>query len=125
MRKSIVVLSGLALALAGCVYPTIAQRQAYLAQFIGASEADLVRALGVPTRSIDADGHRFLAYDERKVDILPGYGMGSYWNGFYGPFFGPPIYAGTPQQVLVRECETTFELNGGKVASFSLRGNAC
>ncbi len=124
MRKLLALMS--VLALAACVYPSLAQRQAYLAQFIGVSETDLVRTLGVPTRTIDADSHHFLAYVERTTDVFPAYGWGgNYWNGYYGTFYGPPIYGGLPQQVIERVCETTFELQGGKVQSFSLRGNAC
>ncbi len=125
MRKLIAPMLPL-LALAGCVFPSIAQRQAYLAQFVGASEADLVRTFGVPSRTIDADGHHFLAYVEQHDDVLPGYAYGynAYGYGYgYGPFFGPPVFGAS--QVVVRSCETTFELNGGKVTTFTLRGNAC
>jgi hypothetical protein len=108
--------------LGGCV-DQLAARQAELAPLVGRSEADLVRQLGVPSRSFEAEGHRFLAYSERRVDIVPG----------FAPFYGPPgfyggVYAGSfafGPEVVERGCETTFEIVEGKVASFSLRGNAC
>ena len=85
-------------ALAGCALPNrLAEREAMLGSFIGQSEADVVRELGVPSRVFEADGHR--------------YGFG------YGPGFPPDI--------IQRSCETTFEVVNGKVFSFALRGNAC
>ena len=121
MRKVFAFLS--LLGLAGCVYPDVAQRQAYLQQFVGAPEADLVRTLGVPTRTIDADGHHFLAYSEDRSEVIPAYGFGGYWGG-YGQYYGPPVFGGATT-VIHRACETTFELNAGRVTGFSLRGNAC
>lgn len=124
MRRFSILLIALPL-LAACVSPADlrAEREAQLGGFIGQTEADLVRALGVPSRQFEADGRRFLAYIERRVDLVPGYmpfrpyGYG-FGNGFgYGPGF--------PPQAIERSCETTFESVGGKVSGYSLRGNAC
>ena len=107
--------------LSGCVSPAEmrAERDAQLGSFIGQSESDLVRALGVPSRQFEADGHRFLAYVTRRVELVPGtMPLLPYRYGFgYATGFGP--------QAIERSCETTFEIVAGKVFSFSLRGNAC
>jgi hypothetical protein len=98
----------------------LAARRAALAPLVGQSEADLVRALGVPTRSFDSGGHRFLEYEARDVSIIPGLpGHG------FGPWGSWGYYGAMPPQVVERVCDTTFEVANGRVASFTLRGNAC
>ncbi len=91
--------------LTGCVMRP--DRRAVLNPLIGHPEADAVRVLGVPNRSLDTDGRRFLAY----VDS---------WGAPYGAYgydTSPDFYVWT--------CETTLEIVQGKVASYVLRGNAC
>lgn len=107
--------------LAGCtsLADLRAEREAQLGSFIGQSEADLVRTLGVPSRQFETDGHRFLAYLERRVDFVPGYSPFRPYR--YGFGFAP----GFPPQAIERSCETTFEIVTGQVFSYALRGNAC
>jgi len=115
--------------LGGCAgYNVGATRRAQANALIGQSEADLVRALGVPTRTIETEGRRFLAYEDRRLDILPGFGGG--YAGFgYGGFHrfggGFGLGAGFPDEIVERGCDTTFELSGGRVQAYTLRGNAC
>ena len=119
MRRP-VLLFFLILLLAGCVNQ-LAQRKALMNQFVGRPEPELVQRLGVPTRSYETAGVKYLAYDESRVDIvpsLPPYGPGPWWD--YGGYGG-----GFPPQVVNLVCETTFAVAGGVVQSYSLRGNAC
>jgi len=114
MRRSILLTL---LLLAGCVIgPTRAQ---VMTQYIGADEATLVQALGVPSRTFETGGIKFLAYDERRTEVIPPppgpFGWG-YGYGWYSPF---------PATVVQYACETTFEVVAGRVRSFNLRGNAC
>jgi len=109
----------LSMSLAGCVNQLVA-RQAWLNQFIGHSEPDLVKQLGVPSRSYETGGVKYLAYDESRVELLPSmphYGFGPWWAGSYG--------GGFPPQVVYLVCETTFSVADGVVKSYTLRGNAC
>ena len=104
-------------ALAGCA--TGISRQQVLQSLVGRPESDALRTLGAPNRTIQANGNRFLAYDERYVDYVPA--LPAY--GPFGPFgFG---YVGAPSLPVVRACETTLEVTAGRVASWTLRGNAC
>lgn len=101
------------LAAAGCTN-TLQERQAWLTQMVGKPEIDVVTAMGVPSRSYETDGVKFLAYDQQRIDVLggaPGWGWG--WGG------------GFPAQVVVWTCETTLAVRGGVVVSYNLRGNAC
>jgi hypothetical protein len=120
------VLAGV-LTLAGCANG-IAQREAELAPLVGQSEAAVVQRLGVPTRTYETGGEKFLAYNQSRLDFEPGfgpyYGGGFYGRGFYGGGFGYG-YDGFPPEVIQRSCETTFELANGAVKSFALRGNSC
>jgi len=103
--------------LAGCG-PAF-NRPAFLATLVGQPEAEVVRRLGVPSRTYEANGRKFLAYSERRSEVLSlGVGFGGY--GYFGPSFG--YY---PSQVIERGCETTFEVGDGRVLTWSLRGNAC
>lgn len=67
--------------LAGCG-TTLAQRQAELAPLIGRPVNDLIQQLGVPNRTYDAQGVRYLAYDERQVQFC---------RACRGPGFGPAV----------------------------------
>ncbi len=91
-----------------------AARMATLNHLVGQSEQTLLLTMGVPTRFYDADGTRYLAYDERREDVVPGV-----------PGVGVMHAGAMPPQTIVRECETTFQLANGVVRSYTLRGNAC
>ena len=101
-RVAFLVLAAL---LAGCT-DQLAARQAYFGQFVGQPDSVLVQQMGVPTRTYETSGVKYLAYDEHRIDVLPG-----------PPAFGPPFYrwygGGFPAQVIDLRCETTFEVAGG------------
>jgi hypothetical protein len=103
----------------------LAARQAKLQLLVGHSETELIQSLGIPTRTYETGGMKFLAYEDRQVEVVPGspffYGPGpfpGFWNGgFYAGGFPPTAFNLT--------CDTTFAVTGGVVQSFTLRGNAC
>jgi hypothetical protein len=124
MRK--IVLLATVAALSGCAYPN-PQHVAQLNGLVGKSETDLLRNYGVPNRTFESNGHKFLAYDMNRIETIPGgfgpgpwgpygYGWGG-WGGWRGGWDGP--------EIIQRDCETTFELVSGAVKSYTLRGNAC
>lgn len=108
------------LTLGGCAQgPT---RAVYLNGLVGLPEADVVRQLGVPARTYETGGHKFLAFVEQRQDYIAG-GPFLFGGGFYGGGFG---YGTTfPAQVIDRFCETTLDFVGGRMRGWSLRGNAC
>ncbi len=106
----------LAALLAACT-DTIAARQAALAPYIGKPEQDLVRDLGVPSRSIETGGHRYLAYTELRGQVISQTPVSPFRPGPFGP--------GLDATVTDRVCETTFDIAAGKVAGFTFKGNAC
>jgi hypothetical protein len=114
MRHAILLL---ALLLAGCATgPSLEER---LAPLVGKREAEVVMALGVPTRTYEVDGLKFMQFEERRVTLYPG---DLYWGRPYGRF-GPAFGAGPT--LITRSCDMVFTLRGGVVQSFSLRGNDC
>jgi hypothetical protein len=119
MRAILVGLCGVLLA--GCVAPGPSEREIALSSLVGQPESEAVKLLGVPSRSFETGGKRYLAYSESRLDAYPGFvpygGYYSRYRGFYGGLYGP--------QIVQRACETTLEIANGKVASFALRGNAC
>ena len=115
MRRAILlVLAGL---VAGCV-DQLAAREAYLSRFVGQPESTLVQQMGVPTRSFETGGVRYLAYNEHRINLIPTFPS-------YSPFFTGWYGGGFPSQVVELQCETTFEVADGTVKAFTLRGNAC
>ena len=99
--------------LAGC--ETGPSRQEFLASLVGRSESDAIRALGAPTHLIEADGHRFLAYQDTAVGYVPSVPFGPFGYGYYAPVATP----------IVRTCDTTLEVVDNRVMSWTLRGNSC
>ncbi len=100
-------------------------RPAFLASLVGQPEAEVVRRLGVPSRTFETGGHRFLAYAEHRSEVVSfGLGVGGF-DGFggYGGFGSGLGYY--PSQIIDRGCETTFEVADRRVLTWSLRGNAC
>lgn len=120
-QRGAVAASALALGLSSCAFPTREAFDTQMAAFVGRSEAELVAALGVPDRTHEAGGLRFLEYERRRVVGTPAGTAGFGRFGWpYGYGFG---YGGT--FVDTRECNTTFTLRGGRVERFSRRGNDC
>ena len=90
MRRAILlVLAGL---VAGCV-DQLAAREAYLSRFVGQPESTLVQQMGVPTRSFETGGVRYLAYNEHRINLIPTFPS-------YSPFFTGWYGGGFPTQVV-------------------------
>jgi hypothetical protein len=116
-RLPVLCLLSLALPLLAACTPPGQARQAYLSQFVGQPELSLINALGVPDRSYETDGLKFLAFVENRVDMVPP-------MSFYSPpYWG--ISSGFPVQVVQWQCETTVVIRNGVVLNFTLRGNGC
>ncbi len=98
MRRLAVLV--LVLALPACGPNRGVQQRAFLASLVGRPEASAVQALGIPDRTYEAGGFRFLAYNERRLEPGPG---------------------GT----VVGGCELTLAVAGGRVQSWTMRGTLC
>ena len=101
--------------LGGCT-GLLETRRSELTQWVGRPEIELAAAMGAPNRTYDAGGMKFLTYEERRVEVVPGSydGFGPFWYG-----------GGFPPTTTTLVCDTTFTVAGGVVRAFSLRGNAC
>jgi hypothetical protein len=103
----------------------LAARQAKLQLLVGHSETELIQSLGIPTRTYETGGMKFLAYEDRQVEVLPGspffYGPGPFPGFYNGGFYA----GGFPPTAFNLTCDTNFAITGGVVQSFTLRGNAC
>ena len=125
------VLCAAALALGACTTPTAEGFDARMSSLIGRPEAELVAALGVPVRTHETGGQRFLQYESRRLLTYPGfapypygpYSFGSYPFGGYRYGYGG--FGGIPPSVESRECDLTFALRNGRVEGFTRRGNDC
>jgi hypothetical protein len=112
------VLLLLPLVLGACaVGPTLSQR---LAAYVGRSEGELVANLGVPVRSYETEGRRFLQFERRSTVAVsqpdPFFYAGGPWR--YRPWMNAPAYAEV-------QCDITFSLRDQRVESFTLNGQGC
>ncbi len=108
------------LLLAACAQgPTLDQR---LSTFVNQSEGDLVAALGVPVRTYETEGRRFLQFEQRRTQALASPGFHRPYYGPWGPSWG---YAPGPPAYAVVGCDITFALRQGRVESFTHRGEGC
>ncbi len=104
------------LATAGCATgPTLDQR---LLPFVGRGEAELVAALGVPERTYEVEGRKFLTFEDRRSYIVAGDPFLYPRYSRFGPYFAPPGY-------IVRTCEITFAVRQGRAEGFTYRGDGC
>ena len=98
--------------------------------WIGRSEADLVAALGVPSRSYEAEGRRFIAYETAGGSSAPavvpsiGFGVGSFGGGRGG---GTAVGTGVGLSFLgggggYGPCVTTYELRDSLVIGATRQG---
>jgi len=114
LRWAVALLAGLVVSCGD----QLAARRAYLSGFVGQPELAVVQQMGVPSRSYQAGGVKYLAYDENRIDVIPS-------SPAYSPFYTGWYGGGFPPQVVDLRCETTFEVAEGTVRAFTLRGNAC
>jgi hypothetical protein len=118
MRRAFLL--ALLLLAAGCAQGPTLQQQ--LSTFVGSSEADLVAQLGVPVRVHEAEGRRFLQYEQRRTVAFAEPGLYRPYFGPWGPRWG---YVPPPPSYAVLGCDITFALREGRVESFSFRGQGC
>ena len=122
--RAMLLLAGLTLA--ACA--TQAGFDARMQALVGTPEGDLVHALGVPEADFTTpDGRRFLQYERlgtRAPTPVMGFGVGGFgWRGGQGTGVG--IGTAIPAYVPPPECRVTFEMRGGRVASYSRSGAGC
>ena len=118
MRRTLILLP---LLLAACAQgPGLQER---LSAWVGRSEADLVAELGVPVRTYETEGRRFLQFEQwRTVAVSQPYWdrpMFTPWGPRYGAWGGGGVAYATIG------CDITFEMRERRVASFSFRGEGC
>ncbi len=113
---------GPAAELAGCAAGPPASA---LNALIGQPPVALVHALGVPARTWRSGGILFMAFDRRIDAVVPGSGPVA-----QAPFRTPDPFSagtglGTPPELVIRICETTFEVVDGRAVRWTQRGTGC
>lgn len=97
----------------------------------GLTEAELVQRLGVPTGSYEAEGRRFLTFEQQggsgpSVTPSIGFGVGRFGGGWgSGTAFGTGIGLGFGGGGVPRSCTSTFELQQGRVIGVTRQGAGC
>ncbi len=109
-------------ALAGCA--TTEGYKQMLDSWLGAPEVALIRQWGPPLRSYDSGGSRFLTYSEERNMVIPGTAP-TYKTSFIGNTAYTTTTGGTPATSVTYGCETTFEIEDGRVVAWRAQGNDC
>ena len=120
MKK--IVFSALFLLLAGCA--TEQNYKNMLNTWLGIDEIDLIRKWGPPANSYEVGSSKFIIYSSTGNMYLPGTSP-TYTTNIIGNTAYTTSYGGTPAQNIQLSCETTFELQNGKVVNWSYKGNNC
>lgn len=116
------VLLLLPLVLAACAPPGPGLQER-LSTWVGRSEGDLVAQFGVPVRTYEAEGRRFLQYEQRRTVAFADPHFHRPFHHPWGPRWGH--WAPPPTSYATLGCDLTFALREGRVESFSFRGQGC
>ncbi len=133
-RRLLPVLSLLGAVAAGgvaaCSSATPQAFDARMSGFVGRPEAEVVAALGVPSRTYEGDGRRLLQYEFARPSSAPavypslGFGFGSWGGGGFGVGTGLGLgfggYAAPPDV-----CVLVFEAREGRITGFNRNGPGC
>ena len=122
MSRASIVSMLLSLWLAGCA--TEEKYRAMLDSWVGAPEARLVAAWGVPAGVYEAGGAKFLSYSRLETTVLPGRAPRYTTTVVGNTAYSTPI-GGLPPTAIAVACETTFEIRDEIVRNYSYRGNGC
>jgi hypothetical protein len=106
------------LLLSGCATQVDWPRRQALDSLVGRSDSEVVVALGLPSRSFRDRTARYLAYDYRHTEFVPGQ------PGPQDPADIEDLWLNSPALVS-GHCSTTFKLLDDKVVGWSLYGNSC
>ena len=120
MKK--LLLSVVILLLAGCA--ASAKYEAFLGEWVGASELEVVRRWGPPVQVYEVEESKFLVYSSSRNVTFPG-SPPIYTTRVVGRTLYTDSYGGTPAQNVTYACQTVFEMVDGKVMSWSYKGNDC
>ncbi len=112
----------LILFISGCA--TTEEYRKIIDSWVGSTEIDLIRSWGAPQRSYQSGDTKFIVYNaSRNIRIsgtTPTYTTTVIGNTAYTNTTG-----GTPAKNIQLSCETTFEIRGKIIVSWSFRGNDC
>jgi hypothetical protein len=110
------------LVLAGCA--TSANYQKNLNAWVGEDESALVAKWGKPNKTYDVDGFTYLVYTTSGEVSSPGTSSDS-----QNTVAGTSIFGGAngwiPSLTFWSTCQTTFEIQKGKVVTFEFKGADC
>lgn len=120
--KKLTLVVFLLTALMGCA--TTAGYEKVLNSWVGSNETEIVRKWGPPAQAYETGEAKFLVYTSNRNVFLPG-SAPNLTTTFIGNTAYTSSTGGRPAMNLNYSCQTTFELRGGEIVSWSWRGNDC
>ncbi len=121
MKKSIGLFIFISV-LFGCA--TSANYEKILNSYVGATELDLIRQLGLPQQTYEVNGIKFIVFSSSRNVYVPGVAP-TYTTTVYGNTAYTNRVGGMPSQNIGLSCQTTFEISKERVVSWKWQGNDC
>jgi len=111
-----------AVLLTGCA--TTANYEKIWRSWVGSSEKQLVSSWGVPDRTYEASGTKYLVYGRSSTAFIPGTPP-SYQTTFVGNTAYTTPVGGTAPMAVNMSCVTTFEVEADTIRRWRWQGNNC
>jgi hypothetical protein len=119
MKRGLIVA---ALALAGC--QTTEGFDKFASGFVGQSEAAIIGRFGVPDKTYEAGGTKYLAFTRSQTSYSPGVAP-SYQSNVIGNTVYTTSVGGMAPSVYTANCTLNFQITKGVVSGYSFNGNGC
>jgi len=121
MQKILSLICSLLL-LSGCA--TSANYQKQLNTWVGEDEAALIAKWGKPNKTFQVDGFTYLVYTTTGEVTSPGNNVDSQTTVAGSSIFGG-ANSWIPSMTFWSNCQTTFEIQKGKVVTYEYKGADC
>jgi len=111
--------------LAGCNTTATTQNyEAILATYVGASESQLIEALGPPDQVYISGSSKYLTYIRSSDTYVPGTSP-TYQTQIIGNTAYTTGYGGLPAAIVNHNCKTTFTIRNSSIVDWRWEGNNC
>jgi len=111
--------------LAGCNTTATTQNyEAILATYVGASESQLIEALGPPDQVYISGSSKYLTYIRSSDTYVPGTSP-TYQTQIIGNTAYTTGYGGLPAAIVNYNCKTTFTIRNSSIVDWRWEGNNC
>lgn len=125
MKKYAFIAAALAF-LAACATEIDTKYVTAMDSYVGQSETRLIEGMGVPDKVYKLDrGTKVVTYTSKAQRYVGGPGFDMCLGGFDNHFGYSACRGNYPSRIIPEYCDINFNIAGGKVTSWSQKGNSC